>query len=96
VSGSGANSASAELQVSFTVTVNSGIESAESQELRAVSIGGELHVSGLIPGETLSIYSIQGQLSYKSKATATEQTIRLRERGVYIVVAGERRVKTVY
>jgi hypothetical protein len=74
-----------------------GIEDVpQPAKLYAVSTGSGLQVHGLVPGEVFSIYNISGQLQFKGKATATEQLVPLRERGVYIVVSGNRRVKTVY
>jgi hypothetical protein len=65
-------------------------------KLIAVSTSNGLLVCGLAPGEVFSIYNMSGQLHFKGKATATEELVPLRERGIYIVVAGERRVKAVY
>ena len=64
--------------------------------LRAVSTSNGLQVFGLVPGEMFGIYDISGRLQFKGKATATEQLVPLRERGVYIAVSGNRRVKAVY
>ena len=73
-----------------------GIESPQFAKLYAVSAGGGLQVHGLVPGEVLSIYNMSGQLQFKGKATAPEQLVLLRERGIYIVVSGKQRVKAVY
>jgi hypothetical protein len=64
--------------------------------IRAVSTSSGLQVRGLVPGEMFGIYDISGRLQFKGKATAAEQLVPLRERGVYIAVSGNRRVKAVY
>jgi hypothetical protein len=81
--------------VTYTVT-HSGIESPQSAKLQTISTDGGLQLRGLVPGETFSIYHISGHLHFKGKATATGQTVQLRERGIYIVVSGNHRVKAVY
>jgi hypothetical protein len=49
-----------------------------------------------VPGESLTLYNIQGQLVYNGKAIANEQTIYLSVRGMYVVVSGNRRVKAIF
>jgi hypothetical protein len=44
----------------------------------------------------LSVYNLRGQLIYKVRATAAEQRVDLRERGIYVVVSGKNSVKAVY
>jgi hypothetical protein len=83
------------VMITYTVTPT-GIENPQSAKLYAVSTGGGLQVCGLIPGETLAVYSMSGQLIYSGKATATEQLVPLNVQGIYIAVSGNRRVKTVY
>ncbi|MDR2809340.1 MAG: T9SS type A sorting domain-containing protein, partial [Tannerellaceae bacterium] len=68
----------------------------ESSTLRVIATGDGFWITGLVPGETLSLYNMQGQLIHQNKANATEQRISLRVRGVYIAVSGERRVKAAY
>jgi hypothetical protein len=72
------------------------VEEIEAKALHVYATDSGLQISGLVSGELLSIYNMQGQLFYKGKATATEECIKLRERGIYIVVAGSRRVKAIY
>jgi hypothetical protein len=64
--------------------------------LKAISGNGVLLITGLVQGEHFRIYNLQGQPVYQGKATATEERVPLRERGVYIVTAGDRVVKAVY
>jgi hypothetical protein len=69
---------------------------APADGLKAASANGVLLITGLVPGERFRIYNLQGQLVRHGKATATEARILLRERGVYIVTAGNRVAKAVY
>jgi len=61
--------------------------------LRARVIDGLLHVSGVIAGETMSIYNAAGALVYNSIATSDEMDIPLNTQGVYIVRSGENTVR---
>ncbi|MDR1561886.1 MAG: hypothetical protein LBS54_02205 [Dysgonamonadaceae bacterium] len=78
-----------------TVPEITGIESHESPILRVISVGDGFLITGIVPGETLSIYNTQGQQIYNSKSTATEQHVTLREHGIYIIVSGGQAVKVV-
>jgi hypothetical protein len=78
--------------ITYTVTPT-GTEVVTATALHAYAADGGLQVSGLIPGELLTIYTMQGQLVYKGKAIANEQHVPLYGRGVYIVVNGNRTVK---
>jgi hypothetical protein len=49
------------------------------------SAAGGIFISGLTPGKAFSIYTLQGQLLYESKATSPEEHIYLQEKGVYIL-----------
>ncbi|GAB6395159.1 MAG: Ig-like domain-containing protein [Bacteroidales bacterium] len=62
-----------------------GTEEAAGAALRITPAGGGLLVSGLTPGETLSIYTLPGQLIYQASAASPEETIYLGEKGVYIL-----------
>jgi hypothetical protein len=76
--------------------IPAGIEAAESAVLHAVPTSNGVMLTGLVPGEMFGVYNMQGQLFYKGKATSGKERIPLRNKGVYIVVAGDRTVKTVY
>ncbi|MDR0748888.1 MAG: hypothetical protein LBF62_04880 [Tannerellaceae bacterium] len=67
-----------------------------SNGLKATATSGGLFISGLVESESFSVYNLQGQLIHQGKAAATEERVSLRERGVYIVTAGNRVVKAVY
>jgi hypothetical protein len=80
-----------------TVSSATGIEDVSpSATLYAVPSSDGLQVCGLVPDEVFSIYNISGQLLFSGKATAAEQLVLLRERGVYIVTTGNRSVRAVY
>ncbi|GAB6394042.1 MAG: hypothetical protein MdMp024_0354 [Bacteroidales bacterium] len=64
--------------------------------LRVAVADGGLLISGLTPGESFGIYNLQGQPAYQGKATSSEEQVYLREKGIYILVAGARRMKAVY
>lgn len=62
--------------------------------LSAWVAGGVLHISGLRSGEAFDIYTIQGQLIYKGIARTGNEAVTLASTGgVYILSAGERRIK---
>jgi hypothetical protein len=67
-----------------------------SNALSVRAISGGLQVSGLVPGEALALYNMQGSLIYSDKASANEQRLPLREHGIYIIVSGKRTAKAVY
>jgi hypothetical protein len=69
---------------------------SSSNGLKATSVPGGLLITGLVQGELFRTYNLQGQLIYQGKATATEKYVPLRERGVYIITAGNKAVKAVY
>jgi hypothetical protein len=67
-----------------------------SNALSVRAISGGLQVSGLVPGESLALYNMQGGLIYNAEASANEQLLPLREHGIYIIVSGKRTAKAVY
>jgi hypothetical protein len=69
---------------------------SSSNGLKATSVSGVLLITGLVQGELFRIYNLQGQLLCHGKAATTEERVPLRERGVYIVIAGNRTVKARY
>ena len=72
-----------------------GIEQVASQTLKAYASNGLLYITGLQSGQPLSIYSLSGQLVYQGIAKAADEYVSLAVRGVYIVVAGEQKVKVM-
>ena len=57
---------------------------------------GLLHITGLIPGELLSIYSATGSLMYQNIATSGEADVKLSVQGVYIVRQGVNTLKVSF
>jgi len=55
-----------------------------------------LHITGLQPGQSLSIYNLAGQLVYYNIVKDAEEQIPLLKRGMYIIVAGDSSVKVFY
>jgi hypothetical protein len=71
-------------------------EEIQAQMLHATATASGLYISGLIPGETFSIYNLRGQLFYKGKATVSEQYVSLPDHGIYIITNGNRTIKAIY
>jgi len=69
------------------------VETERAPSLQAWSREGKLHISGLITGEMLNIYSITGILVYQSIAVSDEADISLNTQGIYIVRNGGRAIK---
>jgi hypothetical protein len=97
-----------DVTVSATFKASTGTKSIETSVLRVIAVGDGFLIRGIVPGEMLSVYNIQGQLIYRTEAahgrdaarhvstTTTEQRVPVHVRGVYIIVSGERTVKAVY
>jgi hypothetical protein len=93
----GTSEASAPSNV-ITPRVATGIATVETwraTSLHAVSINGGLQLLGLVPGEVFSVYTLQGKLIYQGKAIAEEQFVRIPATGVYLILAGEQRIKAI-
>jgi hypothetical protein len=76
--------------------IATNIEGKTESALRAVPADRGVWISGLQPGESFSVYTLQGQSVYQNKATAPEERIPLRERGVYILRHGNATCKFNY
>ncbi|MDR3193935.1 MAG: cadherin-like beta sandwich domain-containing protein, partial [Tannerella sp.] len=94
--GGGSVTTTAKTAVIAATEMPTGTEEVASTALSARAADGGLKVSGLIPGELLSLYNMQGQTVYKGKAIAGEQHIPLYGHGVYVVVNGNRTAKAAY
>jgi hypothetical protein len=79
--------------VSENLTVN---EIQQHNPLQAFMRDGQLHISGLYPGEPVYIYSIAGTLAYQTIASGTEIDIPLSVKRLYIVKTGDRTVKVIF
>jgi hypothetical protein len=66
-----------------------------NEKLQAWTNNGTLHVSGLKPGQTWSVYNINGTLIYHSIATGNEAEIPLPDHNFYIIQSGSRSIKIV-
>jgi polygalacturonase len=64
--------------------------------LLAVPADDGFTVTGLVHGEAFGVYNLQGRLVACGKATSAKAHIYLRDKGAYIIVAGERKAKAVY
>ncbi|GAB6393955.1 MAG: Ig-like domain-containing protein [Bacteroidales bacterium] len=73
-----------------------GVAETAGGVLRTIPTSDGFTVTGLVAGEVFSVYNLQGQLVYQGRATASEEAVYLRNKGVYIVVAGAERVKAGY
>lgn len=82
--------------VEYEPVGNEEIQALEVQSaLHTFAVNGILYVSGLQYGKLLSIYSINGQLVYKSVAKSETEQIPFNLRGNYIVVSGNQIIKTI-
>jgi hypothetical protein len=77
----------------FDPTANETLRS--DTKLTAWAQNGILHINGLTVGELWSIYNLSGVLIYRNLATDHEATIRLPDRGIYIIKSGNQTMKIV-
>jgi len=75
--------------------INSVPNIAQPQALTAWSQNGMLYISGLVPGEAWSVYTITGTLVYRKDAVSPEENYILPNSGIYIVNSGNRAVKVI-
>jgi len=76
--------------------VSNALTSKENNELQAWILNGALHVAGLVPGETWSVYTMNGVLIYTGIAGSESEKVQatfLQNNSVYIVTDGFRTVK---
>jgi len=66
----------------------------QNAELKAWMYNGVLHVSGLTPGNTWSVYNLYGQLIYTGIAAGNEATISAPRKGIIIITDGKKSIKT--
>ena len=71
-------------------------ELVPNNPLRAWVCNGNLHVTGLIAGETLSVFTAMGTLVYQNIVSSDEAEIPLKVQGVYILRAGDKTVKVMF
>jgi len=86
---------SAQLIIIVHSITNSG-EIAKINPLNAWTRNGLLHINGLTPGETLSIYSVSGALAHRSVPNSSETDVALTVQGVYIIQTKSNSLKVVF
>jgi hypothetical protein len=91
----GIGSYAGEVTLYFRI-IATGTEEAASAALRISPADNGLLISGLTPGKTFSIYTLQGQLLYQAQASSPEETIYLREKGIYILRHKDKAYKFVF
>lgn len=85
--------------LSIKITKSTGLNGDDENlnSLKVHTTKNGLHITGLIPGEELRLFDVQGILFfYKSEVADSEIHIPLSQHGVYIVVSGEERTKAIY
>ena len=68
----------------------------EVNTLKAWTLNEYLHVSGLTYSKPWSIYTIGGKLIHHAIANSNEVSVKLPERGIYIVTSDSRTVKVIF
>ena len=77
-------------------TKTTGNATAGDKAIGVRTTAGGLWVTGLVPGEILTLYDMQGRPVYDGKVSSGEQFFPLCEHGIYIIVARMRSSKVVY
>jgi hypothetical protein len=86
--------ASASLAVTTDEDTNTWSEfNLAATSLKAWMRNGLMHVSGLVEGETFSVFNAAGAVIYRGVATGEEADIAISVQGVYIIQSGNRTVK---
>ena len=81
--------------ITVTVTPQMSTEEAAAAAFALRPLNGAVQISGLTPGEPLSIYTTSGRLVYSGRAIANEQYVNVNVRGTLIVVAGKKTGKVI-
>ena len=68
---------------------------AQNGSLKTWTTGGRLYVTGLTPGTTWCVYTLNGVMRYNGVATGNQADIALPESGVYIITNGVKTAKTI-
>ena len=82
-------------QLIFPADFSSSGKPQSANTLRAWIHNGNLHITGLIAGETLSVYNTMGMPVYQKVVTSYEADIPLSTQGMYIIHHDNRIVKVV-
>ncbi len=75
---------------------NISFTNSEKQTLKTFSVENELYVYGFQTGDVLSVYNLQGVLLYTVKAEQNIARIPLKEKGIYLIKAGNKTAKFNY
>jgi len=85
------------LEITISGQDNTGIRNPQNDSsLKAWSLNGQLHVTGLIKGEMLSVYNLTGAVVYQAITISNEADITLPAKGVYVVRQGNNTLKVRY
>jgi hypothetical protein len=76
--------------------ITSSEDVSPANSLNARIHNGILYMSGLTPGEKLSIYNAAGTLIYQFIAVSNEEKIQLKVTGLYIIKTEQSSVKVIY
>ena len=76
--------------------VSSIVETDNYPSMIAYVQNGILYIGGLSHGEMWSVYDLTGRLINQGVAVGDRAVTRLPERGIYIVVSAESRIKIVH
>jgi hypothetical protein len=71
------------------------ISTATTSALKAYTQNGQLIVTGIAQGETLTVYTVQGTTINSQKTDGNQVVVNLPAQGIYIVRAGAQSVKVV-
>ena len=83
----------AAVTVTASSTINSACEGFDANPLRAWTHGGRLRVTGLAPGETMSVYTSTGALVYQTVVISEEAELPIAAQGIIIVRQGNKTVR---
>ena len=84
-----------DVRVTVLALTNSGEFQLVSPLIAWIS-NGILRISGVYPGETLSVYTSNGAIVYHGIATSNEENIVLPEQGLYIIQSNNRTLRIVF
>jgi len=74
---------------------STAVNNATTKKVKVSVQNGQLHVSGAVVGETITVYTLQGTTLFSQKADAATITVSLPVQGMYVVRVGAESVKLV-
>ena len=86
---------SAATKITVEFDTESGIDPPLENPLRAWANNGILHITGLVAGETLRVFSVTGAMVFHNDAMADVMDIPLNVRGIFIVQNGNSTLKVI-